>query len=317
MGYSQLSGPVAVVGCGSIGASWAALFAAYGLVTQVYDPNPTAEIFLNTIVEETVKTLAPLGHFTDKGESDHLARVLAKITFTTDLESALEGAILVQENGPEDLNIKLDLLQKLDELLDATVPILASTSGLTCSSMQAALSRFPERFAVGHPFNPPHLIPLVEIVGGKKTSSETLERAKAFYLSVGRKPVVLKVEVPGHIANRLQSALFREIMYMMKEDIASIADIETAMEFGPGLRWGMMGPSALMHLGGGPGGAEYYAEKLLSPLLTWNAPGDFVVDEEAKRKWVAQTLQVVGNESYVELSRKRDAAKIEVYMLSL
>lgn len=120
--------------------------------------------------------------------------------------------------------------------------------------------------------------------------------------------MVLRREVPGHITNRLQSALFREIIYMMQEDITSIEDIETAMQFGPGLRWGVMGPSVLMHLGGGLGGAEYYAEKLLGPLLTWNAPETLVVDDEIQKKWVAQTLEVVGKESYLELSRKRDAS---------
>ncbi|CZR62329.1 related to 3-hydroxybutyryl-CoA dehydrogenase [Phialocephala subalpina] len=307
MGDSGPSGHIAVIGCGSIGAGWAALFAAHGHTTRVYDPNPSAETFLHTIVSEAVRVLHQLGHFNSSPSSNHLKDVSARITFTMNLSSTLQDATFVQENGPEDLATKTDLLRALDATLDASIPILTSTSGLTCSSMQSFLTNHPSRFAIGHPFNPPHLIPLVEIVGGSQTSHSTLEHAKSFYTSLGRKPIVLKHEIPGHIANRLQSALLREILYLMKEDIARIDDIETAMEFGPGLRWGVMGPSLLMHLGGGLGGAAYYAEKLLGPLLTWNAPDTLVVDDELRKKWVAQTIDVVGNETYISLSRKRDA----------
>lgn len=310
MGSCQIFDRVAVIGCGSIGASWAALFAAYGITTRVYDPNPGAENFLINIVDEAVNALQRLDHFKSDAKHQPVADTFARITFTTDLRFALEDVSLVQENGPENLEIKLDLLQKLDNLLDASVPILTSTSGLTCSSMQVALGKCPERFAVGHPFNPPHLIPLVEVVGGTKTSRGTIEKAKSFYTSVGRKPVVLKREVPGHIANRLQSALMREVIYMMKEDIATIGDVERAMEFGPGLRWGVLGPSVLMHLGGGMGGAEYYAEKLLGQLLTWNKGDEQEVDDETRSKWVAQTLEAVGDSSYLELCRRRDAGII-------
>jgi 3-hydroxyacyl-CoA dehydrogenase len=152
--------------------------------------------------------------------------------------------------------------------------------------MQNALARHPERFAVGHPFNPPHLIPLVEIVGSNYTTKETLQKARLFYTFLGRKLVLLNREVPGHIANRLQSALMREIIYLVKEDIATVEDIETAMQFGPGLRWGVMGPSELMHLGGGPGGAPCYAAKFLEPFLTWNSAEAGPFDDSSRFKWV-------------------------------
>ena len=178
--------------------------------------------------------------------------------------------------------------------------------------MQSALTKYPERFAVGHPFNPPHLIPLVEIVGGTLTSLQTLKKAEYFYTSLGRKPIILDREVPGHIANRLQSALMREIIHIVSEDIATVQDIETAMEFGPGLRWGVMGPSLLMHLGGGPGGAAYYAEKLLGPLLSWSSGETKLLNDACRTKWVEQTSVVVGDQSYVELSRRRDAGIINL-----
>jgi len=299
---------VAVIGCGSIGASWAALFAAYGISTQVYDPNPAAEALLATIVEEAVAVLAQLGHFPSSNplESD-LKITTSRITFTTDLATALVGADFVQENGPESLSIKAELLSKLDQLLDPSIPILTSTSGLLCSSMQSSLSKHPERFAVGHPFNPPHLIPLVEIVGGSRTSPETLQSAKAFYSTLGRKPVILRHEIPGHIANRLQSALMQEIIYMVGEGLATVDDIETAMQFGPGLRWGVMGPSVLMHLGGGPGGVSSYTEKFLAALLTWNSANGMALDKKSAAKWVSQTIEAVGNQSRLELARRRDA----------
>jgi 3-hydroxyacyl-CoA dehydrogenase len=298
---------VAVVGCGSIGASWAALFAAYGISTQVYDPNPAAAAFLSITVEEAVTVLAQLGHFASLSSLDsNLKTITSRITFTTDLATALVGVNFVQENGPESLSVKAELLSQLDDLLDASIPILTSTSGLTCSSMQSSLRKHPDRFAVGHPFNPPHLIPLVEIVGGSRTSTATLQSAKAFYSALGRKPVILRQEIPGHIANRLQSALMQEIIYLVGEGVATVDEIETAMQFGPGLRWGVMGPSVLMHLGGGPGGVSSYSEKFLAPLLTWNSAHSVSLDEKSRAKWVAQTIEVVGNQSTLDLARRRD-----------
>ena len=298
----------AVIGCGSIGASWAALFAAHDISVRVYDPNPAAEQFLTTILKEAVSVLQELGHYkTSAGFDINLEYTSSRIMFTTDLPNALESAEIVQENGPEDSEIKAKILAELDDLLDPSVLILTSTSGLPCSSMQRALTKSPERFAVGHPFNPPHLIPLVEIVGGSLTSPQTLEKAQSFYRYLGRKPIVLKHEVPGHVANRLQSALMREIIHLVSEDVATVQEIDTAMEYGPGLRWGVMGPSLLMHLGGGPGGAEYYAEKLLAPLLSWSSGGGKELNDSSRVKWVGQTLAAAAGKSYVEISRRRDA----------
>ncbi|KAK0120842.1 hypothetical protein ONS96_011043 [Cadophora gregata f. sp. sojae] len=300
---------VAVIGCGSIGASWAALFAYHGLQTTVYDPNPLAEKTLRSIEAEASKVFASLETTSNKPT---ITCSSSTITFTTSLPTALLNADFVQENGPENLSIKSTLLTQIDALLPPNIPILTSTSGLTCSSLFPALQH-PSRLAVGHPFNPPHLIPLVEVVGSPQTSPETIATAMAFYSSLGKKPIHLKREIPGHIANRLQAALFREILHLVESDVATVSDIETAMEYGPGLRWGVMGPSTLFHLGGGSGdaegnggGAEHFSKHILRPMMGWCAEETPLLGEELREKWVRQTGEAVKGEEFGELCRRRD-----------
>ncbi|KAH7411025.1 3-hydroxyacyl-CoA dehydrogenase [Cadophora sp. MPI-SDFR-AT-0126] len=301
---------VAVVGCGSIGASWASLFAHHGLKTTVYDPNPLAEKTLRTIEAEASKVFASLN--TNNNNPNTITCPPTSITFTTSLPTALLNADFVQENGPENLSVKSNLLTQIDVLLPPHVPILTSTSGLTCSSLTLSVQH-PSRLAVGHPFNPPHLIPLVEVVGSPQTSPETITTAMNFYTSLGKKPIHLQREIPGHIANRLQAALFREILHLVESDVATVSDIETAMEFGPGLRWGVMGPSTLFHLGGGSGdgegnggGAEHFSKHILRPMMGWCAEETPVLGEELREKWVSQTGEVVQGEEFEELCRRRD-----------
>ncbi|KAL0935798.1 3-hydroxyacyl dehydrogenase [Colletotrichum truncatum] len=293
---------VAIIGCGSIGASWAALFLAQGLSISAFDINPAAETFLRNLVTDALPVLSSLGLVKDSSVK------ASDISFTTNIHEALKDADFVQENGPEKLEFKRKLFTDMAAIIRPDTIIATSSSGLTCSSIQEGMEPRckPERCVVGHPFNPPHLIPLVEVVGGTQTSTETVERTMEFYRLMGKKPVHVKKEVVGHVANRLQAALIREVMYLLQEDIVGVQDIDDAMSYGPGLRWGVMGPSLLMHLGGGEGGIKHMADHLLGPLMTWYAPKDPEVNDELKEKWVQGTVQGVAGRQYRELAKQRD-----------
>ncbi|KAK8108305.1 uncharacterized protein PG998_010318 [Apiospora kogelbergensis] len=299
---------VAIIGCGTIGASWAALFLAQDLSVTAFDINPAAEATLRALVSDALPVLSRLG-LAKKADAKP-----EDVVFTTDLATALQGAQLVQENGPERLGFKQELFNNMAQHLSSDAIIATSSSGLTCSSIQAGMdaAALPGRCVVGHPFNPPHLIPLVEVVGGAQTSPDTVARALAFYAAVGKKPVHVQKEVVGHVANRLQAALMREAMYLLQEGVCGVADIDDAVAHGPGLRWGVMGPSTLFHLGGGPAGVQHMADHLLGPLMSWYAPRDPVVDDELKKKWVDGTLEMVGDRSYQDLSRQRDEELIRL-----
>ncbi|KAI6512378.1 hypothetical protein MCOR14_000998 [Pyricularia oryzae] len=293
---------VAIIGCGSIGASWAALFLAQGLEVSAFDVNPSAESFLRELVTNAIPVLSSLGLVKSSQAT------AADIEFTTDMATALKNASFVQENGPERLDFKQKLFRGVANLVDPDTIIATSSSGLTCSSIQQGLEaqHKPERVVVGHPFNPPHLIPLVEVVGGEQTSQATISRTMGFYEDVGKKAVHIKKEVVGHVANRLQAALMREVMYLVQEGVADVSDIDRAMSNGPGLRWGVMGPSMLFHLGGGQGGIEYMADHLLEPMMSWYAREDPKVDDELKRKWVEGTKAAVDGREYRPLAKQRD-----------
>src|ERR1700753_3507244 len=235
---------VAIIGTGVIGASWTALFLANGLEVVATDVAPNAEAALKRFVEAAWPALKRLGLGPGASQS--------KLTFESDLATAVKGADLVQENGPERIDFKKKLYGQLDELLPPEVIIASSSSGLTMSEIQSGCGAHPERCVIGHPFNPPHLVPLVEIVGGAKTSEETIQRAIKFYTDLGKRTVRLHKEVPGHVANRLQAALAREVYHLVGEGVVSVADVDTALCWGPGLRWGVSGQVLLNHLGGGP-----------------------------------------------------------------
>src|ERR1700683_1742550 len=198
---------VAIIGTGVIGASWSALFLAKGLEVVATDVAPDAEAALRRFIESAWPALKRLGLATGASQS--------KLSFTADLATAVKGADLVQENGPERIEFKKKLYGQLDELLPAEVIIASSSSGLTMSEIQSGCGSHPERCVIGHPFNPPHLVPLVEIVGGATTSEETIGRVAEFYKSIGRRTVRVRKEMPGHVANRLQAALAREVYYLV------------------------------------------------------------------------------------------------------
>ncbi|MBV8241184.1 MAG: 3-hydroxyacyl-CoA dehydrogenase [Hyphomicrobiales bacterium] len=290
---------VAIVGTGVIGASWSALYLAKGLQVVATDPAPGAEDRLRAFVAKAWTALERLG--LSPGASQ------ANLSFTADLAEALTGVDLVQENGPERLDFKQKLYGQLDELLAADVIIASSSSGLTMSEIQKGAAAHPGRCVIAHPFNPPHLIPLVEVVGGAKTSEETIRRATEFYKSIGKRPVRVNKEMPGHVANRLQSAVQREVYYLVAEGIISAADVDTALSWGPGLRWGVMGNMMLNHLGGGSGGMEHFLEQFAGPLTAWwKTLGSPVLTPEVQKKLVDSVNAEVGSRSIEELAAERD-----------
>lgn len=284
---------LAIVGAGMIGASWAALASAHGVSVGAYDPNPQAEARFLSHVERARAQLTELG-LTGTGN----------VSFSSNLAEALEGAGFVQENGPENEAVKRKLLAEIDALLPPEAIIASSTSALVRSVIVADCAR-PGRIVVAHPFNPPHLVPLVEIVGA---DGDVVARAGAFYRSLGRRPVVLNREMPGHIANRLASALYREAVHLVEQGVASVADIDAALCNGPGLRWALMGPHMTYHLGGGEGGiAGYLAHLGPSQVRRWQSLGNPSLDADVQAKIVAGVAEEAAGRSIAELETRRDA----------
>jgi len=290
---------IAIIGTGVIGASWSALFLAKGLHVVATDPAPNAEAALRKFVDTAWPALERLGLSPGASRSN--------LTFTADLPQALAGADLVQENGPERIDFKQKLYGQLDELLPPDVIIASSSSGLTMSEIQKGAPSHPERCVIGHPFNPPHLIPLVEIVGGATTSEATIRRADEFYSSIGQRTVRVNKEMPGHVANRLQAALSREIYYLVAEGVVSAADVDTALSWGPGLRWGVMGGLMLNHLGGGPGGIEHFFQQFTGPMTAWwKTLGSPVLTPEVQKKLIDSVHAEAGSRTIQELEAERD-----------
>jgi 3-hydroxyacyl-CoA dehydrogenase len=263
------------------------------------DVAPNAEAALNRFVEAAWPALKRLGLASGASQ--------ANLSFTPELAAAVRGADLIQENGPERIEFKKKLYGQLDELLPPEVIIASSSSGLTMSEIQSGCGSHPERCVIGHPFNPPHLVPLVEIVGGAKTSEETIQRVSEFYTAMGKRTIRLHKEVPGHVANRLQSALSREVYHLVADGVVSAADADTALCWGPGLRWGIMGSLLLNHLGGGQGGIEHFFEQFTGPMTAWwKVLGQPVLTPEVQRKLIDSVRAEVGSRSIDELAAERD-----------
>src|ERR1700686_4605654 len=290
---------VAIIGTGVIGASWTALFLANGLEVVATDVAPDAEAALKRFVDAAWPALKRLGLAPNASQSN--------LRFTADLPAAVKNADFVQENGPERIDFKKKLYGQLDGLLPPDVIIASSSSGLTMSEIQSGCPSHPERCVIAHPFNPPHLIPLVEIVGGAKTSEATIRRAAEFYTSIGQRTVRLNKEVPGHVANRLQAALAREVYYLVADGIVSAADVDTALCWGPGLRWGIMGNMMINHLGGGPGGIEHFFQQFTGPMTAWwKVLGQPVLTPEVQKKLIDSVHAEAGTRTIDELEAQRD-----------
>src|SRR5262245_45219707 len=290
---------IAIVGTGVIGASWAAQYLARGFDVIATDPGPNAEANLRHYVETAWKALERIGL------SENASK--RRLSFTLDLKQAVSGADFVQENGPERKEFKIKLYADIDAAAPPHAILASSSSGLTMSTIQSGCKR-PERCVIGHPFNPPHLIPLVEVVGGAKTSPETIQRAIAFYESIGKKAIHVRKEVVGHVANRLQAALYREVLHLIDQGVLDVSDSDTAVCWGPGLRWGVMGPNLLFHLGGGEGGMRHFLEHLGPAMEGWwkDLGREEQISPALKAKLIEGVSREIGGRTVEQLDQQRD-----------
>ncbi len=295
---------VAILGAGTIGASWAALFAARGLAVRLWDPAEDGEVRARQLVEEARPALQRLGLT--------VAAAISDVTFCPTPEDAVSGAGFVQESAPEDLSIKAALLDRLDGAMGEDTVLASSTSGLAISDLQAGRS-FAARMVTGHPFNPPHLVPLVEVVGGRETDPAVVDWALAFYRRHGKRPIHLRKEVPGHLVNRMQAALWREAIDAVASGLASVEDVDTAITQGPGLRWAAMGPHMTFHIGGGDGGMNDYLQRFGPSFENWWADlGQPTFTPEVRRALVDGVAAEAAGRSVADLRAERDAALLAV-----
>jgi 3-hydroxyacyl-CoA dehydrogenase len=290
-----MSSDVALIGTGVIGASWASVFLARGMTVSAWDPAPGAEVRLREAVAGHWPVMERIG--LSEGAAP------ARLHVAPSMEAALAGAAFVQENGPERLDAKRALFAEMDALCPQEVVIATSSSTLTASEIQAGC-RHPGRIVVGHPFNPPHLIPLVEVVGGAATDPAAVETAMAFYRRAGKHPIRLRREKRGHVANRLQAALWQEAFSLLLEGVADAADLDAAIAHGPGLRWALLGPFLNLHLSGGAGGMAHMLAHLGPPTESmWRDLGRVTLD--------AATVQDVSQAVAAEVASLPMAAVVQ------
>ncbi len=290
---------VATLGGGLIGQSWTALFLAAGKSVALFDPDPGAEARVRDAVEGAWPVMTAIGLTSETGAGTLVVHDSAR--------AAIEGAQFVQESVPERLDVKHELYAEIETALgDATV-VASSASGLTLTELQAGW-RDPARLVLGHPFNPPHLIPLVEVMGNERTDPSAVARARGFYEAIGKLTIEVKREVPGHVANRLQAALWREAIHLVNEGVATAEDIDTAVSSGPGLRWAVMGPTLLFHLGAGQGGLAAFCERYSDSFNRWwDDLGEPHLDRVASERLVEGLKSITDAHSIDDLSTQRDA----------
>lgn len=289
---------VAALGGGVIGQSWAALFLAAGKSVAMFDPDPTTESRVKKAVEAAWPVLTELG-LTDQGDPERLV-------FCADARAAVEGAQFVQESVPERVSVKHDVYATIEPSLGKTTVVASSASGLTLTELQVGW-RQPGRIVLGHPFNPPHLIPLVEVMGNERTRPGVVAWTRRFYESVGKVTIELRREVPGHVANRLQAALWREAIHLVNEGVATVEDVDTAVSSGPGLRWAAMGPTMLFHLGAGKGGLAAFCERYSDSFHRWwDDLGRPSLDHVTSRRLVEGLAPVTASRSIDDLTAQRD-----------
>jgi 3-hydroxyacyl-CoA dehydrogenase len=296
---------VAVLGGGLIGRSWTALFLAAGKSVAVFDPDPATESRVHAAVETAWPVLQQLG-LARSGEPD------SDVVVSRDARTAVEGAQFVQESIPERVDLKHELYAVIEPVLADDAVVASSASGLTLSELQRGW-KDPSGLVLGHPFNPPHLIPLVEVMGNQRTAPGVVAAARAFYESVGKVTIELRREVPGHVANRLQAALWREAIHLVNEGVATVADIDTAVASGPGQRWAVMGPTLLFHLGADEGGLATFCERYAESFHRWwDDLGTPRLDDATVHRLVEGVSRVVPESDLTELSARRDAMLISV-----
>jgi carnitine 3-dehydrogenase len=296
---------VAVVGTGVIGAGWAARCLARGLDVIACDPAPGAEARLREAVDHAWPALERLGLFPGADR--------ARLGFTASLEEACAAADFIQENAPEREDLKRRLLAEMDAAARPDAIIASSTSGFTPSSLQSVCEKHPERVLVGHPFNPVYLLPLVEVVGGEKTSAEAIARAGAFYDEIGMQVLTVRNEIDGHLSDRLQEALWREVLHLVNDGVATTEELDDAIAFGPGLRWAIWGTCLQFHLAGGEAGMRHMLAQFGPALkLPWTKLVAPELTPELIDRMVEGTQAQAGGRGIRELERLRDDALISI-----
>jgi 3-hydroxyacyl-CoA dehydrogenase len=299
---------IAIVGAGIVGASWAAYFLARGFTVRATDTRADGEAFVRDYIAKAWPTLERFGLAPGADKK--------RWSFHHTPAEAATGADFVQESVFERLELKQQVLAEIDAALPADRVIGSSTSGFMPSDLQA-LCRHPERVVVGHPFNPPHLVPLVEVVGGSKTDAAVVDWAVGFYNAIGKKAIRLNKEVRGHLANRLQAALWREALHCVDQGIASVADTDAAIAYGPGVRWAFMGPSLTFHLAGGAGGMAYFLDHLKASIeADWEELGEPKFTDALKEKLIDGVAAEAGSRRFPELAAWRDRC-LEDLLLAL
>ncbi len=300
---ADLPKTVAIVGGGTIGASWAALFAAAGMAVRIYDPAEGAAQSVRAYVERAWPSLERLGLAKSSRQ---------ELRFFAHPEEAVEGVGFVQESVPERLEIKHAIYRQIEPALDPQTIVATSASGLLLQDMQEGWSD-PGRLILGHPFNPPHLIPLVELLGNARTADGVLDRAETFYAACGKVTIRVQKEVPGHVANRLQAALWREAIHLVVEGVASVEDVDKAVSAGPGLRWSVMGPHLLFALGSGGSGLETFCKRYRASFHTWwDSLGQPLLDQRVRETLASGVKDEEAGRTFEGLSAERDEKLIAV-----
>ncbi len=293
-----------LVGGGVIGAGWAARALAHGLDVVAWDPAPEGAAVLRAKVANAWAALERMG-LAPGASQDRLATV-------DSLEAVAEAADFVQESAPERLEVKIDVHARIDAAADPSVPIGSSTSGLLPSEFQANCTH-PERVFVGHPFNPVYLLPLVEVLGGKRTDDAVLDRAEAFYRAIGMHPLRVRTEIEGFLSDRLQEALWRENLHLVADGVATTGELDEAIIYGPGLRWAFMGVNETFALAGGEQGMRHFMKQFGPALkLPWTKLEAPELTEDLIEKMVAGTTEQLGGVTIREMERLRDDCLIEI-----
>ena len=309
---------VASISAGVIGYSYALKFAMGG--HEVWAQNRTEEssALAKSRVEGSLQTLVKNGVYTDEKAKE----ILSRIHYTTSVEEAVKDAMFIQESSAEHYDVKHEIVKQIEEFAPEDTVIASSTSGLLVTEI-AKYAKHPERFVGGHPYNPPHLIPLVEITKGEKTEDWAVEKAKAFYTEIGMEPVVLQKEALGFICNRLQMALYREVVNLVLSGVCTVEDADKAVTFGPGIRWGIMGPSLVFELGGGQHGVSGLMTHLndsislwLNDMADWKSfpPETAKVLQDGVNEELSHRPESIGN-THESLEEYRDKMLIEMLKL--
>lgn len=295
---------IALLGAGTIGSGWAVHYLARGMTLTLYDPASDAEQRVRAFIAKAWPTMCRLG--LSAGADPDAFRI------APDPIEAVRDADFVQESGPERTDLKRDLYRRVDEALPPGVVVASSTSGLPMTALQADLPG-AARYVTGHPVNPPHLIPLVEVVGGSATAPEVIEWALAFYRAQGKRAIHIRKEVPGMLVNRLQVALWREAVHAVADGIASVEDVDAAVVHALGLRWALIGPHLTIHLAGGPGGMRRHLEHL-GPSIEdwWQDLGAPKLEPQVNEKLIEGIEAETAGRSYDDLVAERDALLVEV-----